>query len=126
MPEREVEETRGYRDLIAWQRGMLLVTEVYGLVKKLPQHELYCLSSQIRRAAIFVPANIAEGQGRHHPREFHNFLSIARGSLAELDTLLLAGQNLGYWSDFELTDSLEMISELRRILQGLMKSISIN
>ena len=73
------EETRGYKDLIVWQMAMDLVPEVYQLSKRLPPEELYGLSDQIRRAAVSIPANIAEGQARQHPGEFIQHLSIARG-----------------------------------------------
>ena len=117
------EATKGYRDLIAWRKAMDLVELVYLQVRRLPLEERYELSSQIRRAVISVPANIAEGQARQHPREFLQFLSIARGSLAEVDTLLFAAQRLGYLTMEELAPVDEQVVELRRILQGLMQSI---
>jgi four helix bundle protein len=78
-----------YRDLHVWQRGMDLVVESYRLTEKLPKAELYGLVSQIRRAAVSIPANIAEGHGRYHTREFLRHLSISKGSLRELETELL-------------------------------------
>ena len=81
-------KTRGYRDLIVWQKAMDLVPDVYRLTKRLPREELYGLSSQIQRAAVSVPANIAEGQGSGSSKLFVRYLCIARASLAELDTLL--------------------------------------
>ena len=117
------ETTKGYRDLIAWQKAMELIEPVYLLVKHLPVEERYELSSQIRRAVISVPANIAEGQARQHAKEFLQFLSMARGSLAELDTLLLAAQRLEYLTAMQVAPVEERITELRRILQGLMSSV---
>jgi four helix bundle protein len=117
------EETRGYRELIVWQKAMDLVPKVYELAKKLPKEELYALSSQIRRAVISIPANIAEGQARQHPAEFAQHLSIARGSLAELDTLLLAAEKLGYLEEENLEAVSPLMIEVRRLLQGLIQSI---
>jgi four helix bundle protein len=117
------EETRGYRELIVWQKAMDLVPKVYELAKKRPKEELYALSSQIRRAVISIPANIAEGQARQHPAEFAQHLSIARGSLAELDTLLLAAEKLGYLEEENLEAVSPLMIEVRRLLQGLIQSI---
>ncbi len=77
-----------YRDLIVWQRGIVLVREVYELSSTWPQHEVFGLTHQIRRAAVSIPANIAEGQGRYGTKELHHHLSIAHGSLCELETHL--------------------------------------
>jgi four helix bundle protein len=90
---------KSHRDLIAWQKAMVLVTDVYALTKEFPREEMYGLTSQIRRAAASVPANIAEGQGRCYGREFHQFLGNARGSLMELDTHLELAFRVGYLSD---------------------------
>ena len=79
---------RGFRDLRVWQAAMELVVEVYALTRGFPRSELYGLSNQMQRAAVSGPANIAEGHARHHPREYLNFLSVAEGSLAELETYL--------------------------------------
>lgn len=117
------ERTRGYRELIVWQKAMDLVPGVYELVRRLPREELYALSSQIRRAVISVPANIAEGQARQHPAEFAQHLSIARGSLAELDTLLLAAQRLGYLQPTDLDQVTPLMIEVRRLLQGLLQKV---
>ena len=117
------EETRGYRDLIVWQKAMDLVPMAYQLARSLPVIERYGLSSQIRRAVISVAANIAEGQGRQHPKEFLHFLSVARGSLAELDTLILAGLRLDYLQADAILPVQQQMNEVRRMLQGLMSSI---
>ena len=117
------EQTRGYRELIVWQKAMDLVPGVYQLVRKLPREELYAMSSQIRRAVISIPANIAEGQARQHPAEFAQHLSIARGSLAELDTLLMATERLGYLQTEDLEAISPLMIEVRRLLQGLLQSI---
>lgn len=112
--------SKGYRDLIAWQKAMALVPLVYRAAKKLPKEETYALSDQIRRAVISVPANIAEGQARQTPKEFVQFLYIARGSLAELETLLLAAQSLNYLDTPTLAELEPLIAEIRKILQGLI------
>jgi four helix bundle protein len=117
------EQTRGYRQLIVWQKAMDLVPAAYELARRLPREELYALSSQIRRAVISVPANIAEGQARQHPAEFAQHLSIARGSLAELDTLLLAAQRLGYLQPTDLDSVTPLMIEVRRLLQGLLQKV---
>ena len=85
-----------YRELIAWQKSMALVTKVYALSRSFPSDERFGLTSQIRRAAVSVPSNIAEGQGRDSTREFIHHLSMAYGSLMEIETQILIGSDLGY------------------------------
>jgi four helix bundle protein len=87
---------RGYRELKVWQRSMDLVEESYRLTATFPKHELYGITSQLRRAAVSVAANIAEGHGREHLGEYLHFLSIANGSLMELETHLLIGRRMNY------------------------------
>ncbi len=115
---------RSHRDLIAWQKAMALVTDVYGLTKTFPREEMYGLTSQIRRAAASVPANIAESQGRRYGREFHQFLGNARGSLMELDTHLELALRVGYLNEDKHTAIRTKLDEVGRILNGLMRSIS--
>ncbi|HET7056963.1 MAG TPA: four helix bundle protein, partial [Thermomicrobiales bacterium] len=81
---------------MVWQQGIQLVNQVYRCTKSWPSHEMFGLTSQVRRAAVSVPANIAEGQGRNGQREFVNFLGIANGSLCELETLLVIARDQGY------------------------------
>lgn len=90
---------RSYHDLKVWQKGMDLVTESYLLRGLLPKDELYGLASQIRRAAVSLPANIAEGHGRDHLGDYLHHLSMANGSLMELETHLQIGKQLGYFTD---------------------------
>jgi four helix bundle protein len=111
----------GYHDLLAWQKAMDLVAEVYGVVKDWPRHELYALSDQTRRAAVSVPANIAEGQGRASPKEFAHHLSIAHGSLCELETHLAVAQRLVYINEGTLDDFMERAAEVGRLIQGLRR-----
>ncbi len=113
-----------YKDLIAWQKGMRLVTGVYEATRgSSAREELYGLTSQLRRAAVSVPSNIAEGQARFSRKEFHHFLSLARGSLVEIETQLIIAQNLGYVPRAQEQALLEEASELGRILNGLIASI---
>ncbi len=112
-----------YRNLIAWQKSMGLVTKIYEATLAFPRDELYGLTNQLRRAAVSVPSNIAEGQARFSRKEFHHFLSLARGSLVEIETQLLIAQNLGYVSLKQGTPLLAEAAELGRILNGLIASI---
>ena len=84
-------EIKSFRDLLVWQKAMQLVTDIYRVTRSFPKEEQFGLTTQLRRAAVSVPANIAEGQGRRHSREFDNFLSMALGSLAEVQTHLEIG-----------------------------------
>jgi len=84
--------------LVVWQKAMELVTDVYRVTSDFPKHEIYGLTGQIRRAAVSVPSNLAEGHGRTSRREFHQFISQARGSLVEVETQLEIARNLGYLS----------------------------
>lgn len=94
--------TRQHYDLRVWQDGIALVKAVYGLTARLPRDELFGLTSQMRRAAVSVPANIAEGAARATQKEFTHFLTIARGSLSELDTLLILCIEVGYFDKTEV------------------------
>ena len=108
---------RSYRDLVAWKKAMDLVERVYVCTADWPSSEKYGLISQIRRAAVSVPSNIAEGQGRQSPREFLHHLSIAYGSLMEVETQLLIGERLGYIPPGLSSDA--QAAEVGRLLNGL-------
>jgi four helix bundle protein len=110
-----------YKDLIVWQKAMVLVTEVYRITGCFPNEERFGLASQMRRAAVSVPSNIAEGQGRLTRGEFRQFLGIAKGSLMELETQLLIARNLAYLRDSE--PLLSQLSEVARLLNGLVNSV---
>jgi len=112
-----------YRDLIVWRTGMKLAKEVYRLTIPFPRQETYGLTSQLRRAAVSVPANIAEGHARGTPKEFLQFIRITRGSLAELETLLTLTQELDYIPPNSLAALLETCDEVGRMLTGLRHSI---
>jgi len=114
---------KSFQDLQVWQLAMDLVPDVYNLTQRLPRHELFGLTGQIRRAAVSVSANIAEGQARHHTKEFLHHLSVARGSLAELHTLILVAERLAYVSREEMQGLSEDVFHVRMLLSGLIKSL---
>ena len=107
---------------MAWQKAINLVVETYAVTERFPKHELYGLTSQIRRAAVSVPSNIAEGQAHYSKPEFRHFLQHARGSLAELETQVLIAERLKYM-DSETSHRLDrMAEEVGRIINGLIAS----
>ncbi len=114
---------QSYRELVAWQKSMKFVAEAYRLTTKFPTHELYGLVSQLRRSAISIPSNIAEGQGRRSTGEFRHFLGIARGSLLEVETQILLAAELGYVEAAESESLLRKSAEVGRILNGLMNAL---
>lgn len=116
--------TKNYRELLVWQKAMDLVEAVYVAVKKLPPEEKFEISAQMRRAAVSVPSNIAEGQGRNSTKDFVNFLSIARGSCAELQTQLLVCERLGYFTSKEIDELLKLSDEINRMLSGLINKLN--
>jgi four helix bundle protein len=109
-----------YRELIVWQRAMELVEEVYRLSRAFPRDELYGLTQQIRRAAVSVPSNIAEGQARDSTAEFRRFLSIAQGSRAEVETQILIAIRLSYTTESEAQAAVSLLEELQRMLTKLI------
>lgn len=109
-----------YRDLIVWQKAIELATEIYRATRSFPKEELYGLTSQIRRSAISIPSNIAEGQARLTPGEFRQALGYARGSYGELDTQLVIATNLGYLPPESQPSRLV---EVGRMLNGLIASL---
>jgi four helix bundle protein len=113
-----------YKDLIAWQKSIALVTDVYSLTKKFPIDERYGLVSQLNKAVISVPSNIAEGWGRELSKNYLQFLRIARGSLMEVETMVLISKNLNFISEKEFIETQNKIEEVGKILQGLIKSIN--
>ena len=114
---------KSYRDLVAWQKAMDLVTAVYQITASFPKEELYGLISQLRRAAVSVPSNIAEGQGRRGRAEFRHFLRQASGSLMELETQMMISERLGYISSESASNVLQGSAEVGRILNGLIASL---
>ena len=111
------------RQLIAWQKSMDFVMEVYQATKLFPRDELYGLATQLRRAAQAVPTNIADGQARFSPNEFFYFLGRARGALVEVETPRLIAQNLNYYTAERGQQLLDKAAEVGKILNGLIASI---
>jgi four helix bundle protein len=112
-----------YRDLIVWQRAMDLVLDTYQLTWRFPQEEIYGLTSQVRRSAVSVPSNIAEGQGRGVGAEFAHHLRISQGSLQELETQLLLAERLRYIRTEDVEPVLATAAEVGRLNRGLQKAL---
>ncbi len=115
---------KSHRDLIAWQKAMKLTEAVYQLTRSFSREEIYGITSQIRRCAVSIPANIAEGQGRRRKKEFQQFLGHARGSLLELDTHLELALRFDYINSGVYQTILPQIQEVGRLLNGLMRSLN--
>lgn len=116
---------QSYRDLIVWQRAMVLVREAYRVTKSFPRDELYGLTSQLRRAVVSVASNIAEGQARLSRKEFHHFLTQARGSLAEFETQMLIAEDLKYIGTGDADIIAQLSAETGQLLNRLMASIKV-
>ena len=112
-----------YRELEVWKKAVSLVVEVYRVTKSFPREELYALTSQMQRASISIPANIAEGWGRGTKKEYIQFLKIARGSLLELETHLIISQKLNYITQRDLEVLLMKTQEVGKMLNGLINSL---
>ncbi|MBM4259655.1 MAG: four helix bundle protein [Deltaproteobacteria bacterium] len=117
-------KVHSFRDLRVWQAGMDLVEHVYRLTQAFPPQEMYGLTIQMRRAAVSIPSNIAEGHIRAHSKEFLNFISIAHGSLAELQTQIEIAGRLRYLSALQVTPLLEQAASLSKQLHTLRSAIS--
>ena len=109
--------------MLVWQKGIALVKRIYQLTQGFPNEEKFGLVSQMRRAAVSIPSNIAEGQARHTTGEFIQFLSHAEGSLAELDTQLVITVELSYCKPTDINEVLELMLELRRMLNSLRRKL---
>ncbi len=116
-------ESGGYKDLLVWQRSMDLAQTVYVATRGWPADERFGLTDQVRRAAVSVPANIAEGHGRGSPREFHHLCSIAKGSHSEVETHLQLAHRLGYLDLDEYESLTPVTTEVARMLRGLMNHL---
>ncbi|MGC1275273.1 MAG: four helix bundle protein [Planctomycetaceae bacterium] len=116
--------SRNFRDLIAWQRAMDFVAECYRISSRFPPDERYGLTAQLRRAAVSVPSNIAEGHGRGHVKSYTNHLWIANGSLRESETQLLIAERLGYAPPDAVQMTLELAGEVGRLITGLRRSLN--
>jgi four helix bundle protein len=115
---------RNYKELLVWQRAMELACEAYALTGRLPKEEMYALGDQIRRSAISVPSNIAEGYGRNSTRDYVRFLSIARGSRYELETQLLLCVRLGYIAESDIERAIQLGTEVAKILNVMITKLS--
>ena len=116
-------KSSNYKELKVWQKAMDLTVEVYELVKLLPKEETYALSDQMRRAVVSIPSNIAEGQGRNSDKEFIQFLSIARGSLWELETQIEICVRIGYINQSLTTNIYNLIVEISKMINALSNSL---
>ncbi len=114
---------QNFRDLIVWQKAIELVTDVYHAVAQFPAQERYGLSDQLRRSAVSIPSNIAEGQARQYTTEFRHFLHISLGSLAELETQLIIANEVGYLAPDALRHFQSKIDEIRRMTFGLLQKL---
>jgi four helix bundle protein len=112
-------KTHSYKDIIVWQKSFALVKTICQLAHLFPKEEVYGLCQQIRRASVAIPSNIAEGYGRQHPKEYAQFLSIAYGSLCELETQYLLSQSLGYHLGNVNTEGL--IQEVSKMLYCMLR-----
>jgi four helix bundle protein len=114
---------QSHKDLEVWQKAMGFVTTVYAITKQFPKEELYGLTSQIRRSAVSIPSNIAEGRSKRSTREFIRFVNIACGSAAELETQLMISHNLNYIASTELAPLINELSSIARMLNGLYSGL---
>jgi len=117
---------QSYKELSVWQQSMNLVSEVYRITRPFPREEIYGLTSQLRRCAVSVPSNIAEGQGRSTRGEFLQFLCHARGSLFEMETQLIIAAELGYVSDNDQRVVINQLTRVAKLLNALITSLRLS
>ncbi|MBP6373187.1 MAG: four helix bundle protein [Flavobacterium sp.] len=116
---------KSYKDLLIWQKGFQIVISTYKLIKDFPQEELYALTSQIKRASVSIPSNIAEGYGRNTDKSFSHFIDISRGSLYELETQLLIAKELEFIQDLDMFNHvISLINEESKMINAFYNSIS--
>ena len=118
-----VAAVHSYKDLVAWQKAMDLVQDVYAITARFPSEEKFGLVSQLRRAAVSIPSNIAEGYSRRTRSDYIHFLDIARGSANEVETQLLIAIRLSFVANREVNPTVDLTNEVQRILKGLVKSL---
>ena len=121
MPQNQQND---YRDLVRWQKAMALASATYRATRRLPREEAFGLTSQIRRSAVSVPSNLAEGSARRTSRDFLAFLHVARGSLAELHTQLLIARDAGYFNEADLRLLEPLIDEVGRLLNAVIQGLN--
>ncbi|MDL2143957.1 four helix bundle protein [Flavobacterium tructae] len=115
---------KSYKELLIWQKGIRIVSLTYQLVKSFPQEELYALTSQLKRASVSVPSNIAEGYGRNTDKSFTHFLNISRGSLFEIETQLVIANELGFITNEALyREILNLIEEESKMINSFCKTL---
>lgn len=117
------EKIKTYRDLIVWQKSVAFVTSFYTTTKLFPQEEKFGIVSQLNRASVSIPSNIAEGYGRESSKNYLQFLKIARGSLMETETLIEISKNLNFINELTYNSMTNDLNEISKILQGLIKSV---
>ncbi len=120
----EKSKPQGYRDLLVWQKGIALAKMIYQVTEKFPSEEKFGLISQMRRAAVSIPSNLAEGQARHTTGEFVLSISHAEGSLAELETQMILAVELGFATPDKTKICTNAMEELRRMLNSLRRSLT--
>ncbi len=118
-----METFRSYQDLKVWQKGMEIAAAVYKLTESFPRHEMYGLTGQMRRAAVSIPSNIAEGHARQSTREFLHHVSFAQGSTAELETQLLLCQQIGFSKEPDIKHILDLCNESGKMLRSLQRAL---
>ncbi len=117
-------KTQNYKDLVVWQKGIALAKATYRLTTTFPREEKFGLVSQMRRAAVSIPSNIAEGQARHTTGEFIQFISHAEGSTAELETQLILSIELAFAQKEPAKNAFVLLDDIRRMLNGLRRKLS--
>jgi four helix bundle protein len=120
----EKQKIRTFRDLLIWQKLIKLVTQIYEVTKIFPKEEAFGLTSQMRRCAVSIPSNIAEGHGRNSTRDYLRFLQIATGSLYELQTQLVIANNLSFFSEEAFISLEENAREIERMLSSFVRKLS--
>ncbi len=116
--------TKTHKDLEVWKQSISFVTDIYKLTGNFPKEEIYGITSQIRRAAVSIPSNIAEGAGRNHDKEYLQFLSIALGSTSELETQIIISNNINYINTEQMNTILDKLNNIRKMIVGLKKSLN--
>ncbi len=120
------DEVKSYRDLLVWKAGMQLAVSCYRITGKFPRYELFGLTAQMRRAAVSIPSNLAEGHNRSHRKEFLQFVSVAKGSLGELETQMTLAVHIGYLEATEVAPFFAGCEELGKMLTGLKHSLTLS
>ncbi len=123
MSEEEAAKIRSFKDLKVWQKGVDLVEMIYKATKMFPKEEMYGLSAQLRRAAVSIPSNIAEGFGRYHNKEYKQFLHVALGSCAEITTQIIIAERLQFVKNSVSERVLSQADEISKMLMSLIKKV---